>query len=99
MDISFFDQDNNSTGALTSTISKDSQAIEGFGGATFGQVLNSIAILVGGLIMAIAVNWRLGFVCTACVPILVGCGFMRLRILTGIAERAKTSYERSGMFV
>lgn len=98
MDISFFDDDANSTGSLTSTISKDGQAVEGFGGGTLGQVLNSITVLFGGLIMAIVINWRLGLVCTACVPILVGCGFLRLNILTGIAERAKKSYEKSGTY-
>lgn len=98
MDIAFFDDDANSSGALTSTISKDGQAVEGFGGSTLGQVLNSCAILIGGLIMAIVINWRLGLVCTACVPVLGGCGFLRLSILTGIAERAKKSYEKSGMY-
>lgn len=98
MDISFFDDDSHSTGSLTSTIAKDGQGVEGFGGSTLGQILNSLTILVAGMIMAIAVNWRLGLVCTACVPILVGCGFLRLNILRKIAERAKKSYEKSGMY-
>lgn len=98
MDISFFDDDSNSTGALTSTLSKDGQGVEGLGGSTLGQIMNSLTVLVAGMIMAIVINWRLGLVCSACVPILVGCGFMRLTILTGIEERAKKSYEKSGMF-
>lgn len=98
MDVSFFDNDSNSTGALTSTLAKDGQSVEGLGGSTLGQILNSLTVLVGGIIMAIVINWRLGLVCTACVPILVGCGFLRLKILTDIEERAKKSYERSGMF-
>ena len=98
MDISFFDDDANSTGALTSALSKDGQAVEGFGGSTLGQVFNSLAVLFGGIIMSIVINWRLGLVCTACVPILVGCGFLRLKILSSIEERSKKAYEKSGNY-
>ncbi|ANB14367.1 ATP-binding cassette alpha-factor transporter STE6 [Sugiyamaella lignohabitans] len=98
MDIEFFDRDENSTGALTSTLAKDAQAVEGFGGATLGQVLQSIITLFGGIIVAIAFNWRLGLVCTACVPILVGCGFMRMYVMIQLSERAKKVYEDSGAY-
>lgn len=98
MDISFFDDDANSTGSLTSTLSKDGQAVEGFGGSTLGQVMVSLSVLLGGVIMAIVINWRLGLVCTATVPVLIGCGFLRIQILVNIEERAKKSYEKSGNF-
>lgn len=98
MDISFFDEDSNSTGALTSTIFKDGQSVEGFGGSILGQILNSLTVLIAGMIMAIIINWRLGLVCTSVVPVLVGCGFLRLHILSGIAERTKKSYEQSGTY-
>uniref|UniRef100_A0A060SYY2 ARAD1A15114p n=1 Tax=Blastobotrys adeninivorans TaxID=409370 RepID=A0A060SYY2_BLAAD len=98
MDIEFFDRDENTTGALTSTLAKDAQAIEGLGGATFGQILQSIVTLVVGIIIAIAFNWRLGLVCTATVPVLVGCGFMRFWLLTNLQERAKKVYEDSGSY-
>lgn len=98
MDISFFDNEKNSSGSLISIITKDGQSIEGLGGATLGQVLNSAAVLLGGLILAIVVNWRLGLVVTACMPILVGCGFLRVNVLTKIEERARSAYEYSSNY-
>lgn len=98
MDISFFDDEKNSTGSLTQAISKSGQDIEGFGGSTLGQVLNSLSILIAGFIMAIVINWRLGLVCAACIPVLIGCGLLRFSIMTQIEEHAKTSYEMSGMY-
>lgn len=98
MDIEFFDRDENTTGALTSTLAKDAQAIEGLGGATIGQILQSVVTLVAGIIVAIAFNWRLGLVCTATVPVLVGCGFMRFWLLAKLQERAKKVYEDSGSY-
>lgn len=98
MDIAFFDDENHSTGALTSTLSKDGQGVEGFGGVTLGQILNSLSVLIGGIIMAIVVNWRLGLVCTACVPLLVGCGFLRVYVLVKLEERSKKVYAKSAEF-
>lgn len=81
---------------MTSTLSKDGQNVEGFGGLTLGQILNCSTTLFGGIIMAIVINWRLGLVCTACVPILVGCGFCRVWVLTSLEEKSKTTYSESG---
>lgn len=98
MDIAYFDDENHSTGALTSTLSKDGQSVEGFGGLTLGQILNCSTTLFGGIIMAIVINWRLGLVCTACVPFLVGCGFCRIWVLTNLEEKSKKSYAESGQY-
>ena len=98
MDIAFFDRDENTTGALTSTLAKDAQSIEGLGGATLGQILQSIVTLVAGIIIALAWNWRLGLVATSTVPVLVGCGFARFWVLTSLQERAKKVYEDSGSY-
>ncbi|CAN6633026.1 alpha-factor-transporting ATPase [Trichomonascus vanleenenianus] len=98
MDIEFFDRDENTTGALTSTLAKDAQSVEGLGGATLGQILQSVVTLVGGIIVAIAFNWRLGLVCTGCVPIMLFCGFTRFWVLTKLQERAKKVYENSGSY-
>lgn len=98
MDVEFFDREENTTGSLTSTLAKDAKYVEGLGGATLGQILQSIVTLFGGIIVAIAFNWRLGLVVTSTVPVLVGCGFMRFYVLTSLQERAKKVYEESGSY-
>ncbi|KAK7207901.1 ABC multidrug transporter Mdr1 [Myxozyma melibiosi] len=97
-DISYFDRDENTTGALTTVLSTDAQDVEGLSGATFGQILNSLVTLFGGMILAIAVGWKLGLVCTACVPLLVSAGFGRIRVLAKFQERAKKAYEKSASY-
>lgn len=98
MDIQFFDKDENSTGALTSTLANDGEAVEGLGGSTLGQVLQSFITLIGGIIFALIWNWRLGLVCLSMVPLLLGSGFARVWILTQLEERASTAYETSGAY-
>ncbi|KAK9383188.1 P-loop containing nucleoside triphosphate hydrolase protein [Kockiozyma suomiensis] len=97
-DISYFDRDENTTGALTSTLSTDAQNVEGLSGATFGQILNSATTVVAGLIMSIAIGWKLGLVCGACVPIVVGSGYLRFHLLAKFQQRAKKAYESSASY-
>ncbi|KAJ8102487.1 P-loop containing nucleoside triphosphate hydrolase protein [Lipomyces tetrasporus] len=97
-DIAFFDREENTTGSLTSTLSKDAQAVEGLSGATLGQILNSLITIVAGTILSIAVAWKLALVCFACMPILVFCGFLRFWMLQRFQERAKAAYDKSASF-
>ncbi|KAK9458192.1 P-loop containing nucleoside triphosphate hydrolase protein [Dipodascopsis uninucleata] len=92
LDISFFDRDENSTGALTSMLSRDAQAVEGLSGATFGQIMNSVMIIISSLVLSLIVAWKLALVCGACIPILLASGFYRFYVLSAFQERAKKSH-------
>lgn len=96
LDIAFFDYPGNTPGALTSVLAKESKAIEGLGGATLGQILQSFVILVSGIATGIPWNWRIGLVATATTPILLACGFLRVWIITKLGEHARKVYEGSG---
>lgn len=98
MDVAFHDEDENTTGSLTSTLSKDAQYVQGLGGATFGQILSSLCTIVIGVIIAICYTWRLGLVCTACVPLIIAAGFFRFWILTHLNLRGKKVYGQSASY-
>ncbi|KAK9458190.1 P-loop containing nucleoside triphosphate hydrolase protein [Dipodascopsis uninucleata] len=97
-DISFFDRDENSVGALTSTLSRDAQAVDGLSGATLGQILSSIMIVVSSVVLALSVSWNLGLVVSATVPLLLVCGFYRFYILSLFQQKAKKSNEVSAAY-
>ncbi|KAK9367521.1 P-loop containing nucleoside triphosphate hydrolase protein [Lipomyces kononenkoae] len=97
-DIAYFDREENTTGSLTSTLSKDAQSVEGLSGATLGQILLSTVTVVAGTILSLAVAWKLALVAFACMPIMVGCGFLRFYMLQHFQEQAKVAYDRSASF-
>ncbi|KAK9494809.1 P-loop containing nucleoside triphosphate hydrolase protein [Lipomyces doorenjongii] len=97
-DIAYFDREENTTGSLTSTLSKDAQSVEGLSGATLGQILNSMVTIIAGTILSIAVAWKLALVCFACMPLMVGCGFLRFWMLQRFQEKAKGAYDKSASF-
>ncbi|KAK9461529.1 P-loop containing nucleoside triphosphate hydrolase protein [Lipomyces oligophaga] len=98
MDISFFDRDENTTGALTATLSRDAQAIDGLSGTTLGQLLSSVMIIASSIPLSIIISWNFGLVISATVPIMLCAGFYRFYILAQFNRRAHASHLSSAQF-
>ena len=97
-DISFFDKEENSAGALTSFLSTESTQMAGMSGTTLGTILTVLTTLIAALTLAIAIGWKLGLVCTATVPVVLACGFFRFWILARFESRSKKAYEGSASY-
>lgn len=52
-DIAFFDEDKNSTGALTSKLADQPQKVQGLAGVTLGTIVQSISTIVTGMIIGL----------------------------------------------
>ncbi|GBC34824.2 ABC multidrug transporter Mdr1 [Rhizophagus irregularis DAOM 181602=DAOM 197198] len=94
-DISFFDEEQHSVGVLTSALSLDAQNVNGLAGITLGTILQVCTTLLSGLIVALAIGWKLALVCLACIPLLVGSGALRMKMLSGFQQKNKLAYEYS----
>lgn len=97
-DIEFFDLDENSAGALTSFLSTETTHVAGLSGATLGTLLMVSTTLVASITLALSLGWKLGLVCIATIPILVGCGFFRFWMLSHYQRRAKKAYSSSASY-
>ncbi|GLA13616.1 GTPase-activating protein [Aspergillus niger] len=94
-DISFFDREENTTGALTSTLGAETKQLAGISGVTLGTILIVSVNLAASLVVALAMGWKLALVCISAVPVLLACGFIRVWMLDKIQRRAKTAYQKS----
>ncbi|EKG16166.1 Putative ABC transporter protein [Macrophomina phaseolina MS6] len=97
-DISFFDQEENSAGALTSFLSTETTSLAGLSGATLGTIFTVLTTLIGALVLGIAIGWKLGLVCASTIPVLLACGFLRFWILARFEQRSKKAYEKSASY-
>jgi ATP-binding cassette subfamily B (MDR/TAP) protein 1 len=61
-DIVYFDQDDHTTGALTSALSLDPTQVQQLVGTNFGLMLIVLVNLVGGMIVALAYGWKMALV-------------------------------------
>ncbi|KAI9782007.1 MAG: GTPase-activating protein [Peltula sp. TS41687] len=97
-DIAFFDQEENAAGALTTFLSKETTHLAGLSGVTLGTILTVTTTLVGAIVLACAIAWKLGLVITATIPILLACGYLRFWMLARFEERAKRAYASSASY-
>ena len=94
-DISFFDEDENSTGALTSFLSTETTHLAAISGATLGTLINCSTTLVLAVVIALAIGWKLALVCMCALPVILGTGFFRFWTLARFAAIAQKAYKKS----
>ena len=97
-DIAFFDKEENTAGALTSFLSTETTHLAGMSGVTLGTILVVLTTLIAAIALSCAMNYKLALVCTATIPILLACGFLRFWMLAKFQDRAKKAYESSASF-
>ncbi|KAI9700400.1 MAG: GTPase-activating protein [Candelina mexicana] len=97
-DITYFDKEENTAGALTSFLSTETTHLAGMSGVTLGTILVVTTTLFSSIAIACAIGWKLALVCTSTVPILLGCGFLRFWMLAQFQTRAKKAYEESASY-
>jgi ATP-binding cassette subfamily B (MDR/TAP) protein 1 len=97
-DVSFFDQDENTVGSLTSFLATQPASLSGFSGSTLGAILNVLSTIISALALSLAISWKLGLVCGATIPVLLASGFYRFWIAAELARRSKKAYALSASF-
>jgi ATP-binding cassette subfamily B (MDR/TAP) protein 1 len=90
-DMAFFDVPGNSPSALSSVLSKSTNDLAGMGGPVLGGILTFISTIIAGIILALAIGWKLALVCTATIPIVVACGWLRLQVLSTFDSKVRQS--------
>ncbi|KAI9676610.1 MAG: GTPase-activating protein [Trizodia sp. TS-e1964] len=97
-DISFFDKEENSAGALTTFLSTQTTHLAGMSGVTLGTILVVCTTLIAAITLSTAIFWKLALVCASTIPVLLSCGFFRFWILARFQQRAKKAYESSASY-
>ncbi|KAJ2922300.1 hypothetical protein H1R20_g14801, partial [Candolleomyces eurysporus] len=94
-DISFFDKDENSTGALTANLSENPQKVNGLAGVTLGAIVQAFATVIAGSIVGLIWIWKLALVAIACTPLLLSTGYIRLHVVVLKDQANKKAHEES----
>lgn len=91
-DMSFFDIPVHSAGALSTLLTGRAADLDGLSGGSLGMLLVGASTIISGLIVAIAIGWKLGLVCTATAPLLLAAGHLRLSFLRKNEARTAAAY-------
>ncbi|KAL8805519.1 MAG: hypothetical protein Q9182_001888 [Xanthomendoza sp. 2 TL-2023] len=80
---------------LLSYLSTDAASLAGLSGTTMGTIVSIMVNLIAGILMTHIIAWKIAVVLLATLPILLGSGVMRLRVLTQLQDRHQIAYATS----
>ncbi|KAL8142669.1 hypothetical protein V2J09_015701 [Rumex salicifolius] len=93
MEIGWFDEAENSSGAIGARLSADAAAIRGLVGDALGLLVQNIATAVAGLVIAFSADWKLALVILVLLPLIGVSGFVQMKFMDGFSADAKKKYE------
>ena len=82
-EITFFDQSENSVGALCTRMSEDSRTVARGGGESFSKQIQGMACLWTGIALSFASSWQIAIVVLAMLPVNVFGNVVRTMIMIG----------------
>ncbi|KAI9699955.1 MAG: hypothetical protein M1836_002489 [Candelina mexicana] len=94
-DMEWFTGPGHSSDELMSTLNTDAGNLSGLSGVIIGTIFSISTSMIGGIILAHVVAWKIAIVLLAAVPIMLLAGFLRLRVLAKFEERHETAYKEA----
>lgn len=94
-DIEFFDDDKNSSGTITSNLSKHPQNVSGIAGVSLGAMIQSSATVIVGMLIGLGFDARLAAIGIATIPLLVSAGWIRLKVVVLADEKTRKMHSKS----
>ncbi|CAN9148363.1 unnamed protein product [Alternaria alternata] len=88
-DMEFFDGDTVTSGALSNFLSSEANRLAGLSGSTLGTIVSAASSILVAIIVACSFGWKLALVCSATIPLVIGCGYFRFYALTRMEKRTK----------
>lgn len=81
-----------SSGAIGARLSSDAAQVRAMVGDSLALVVQNLATITAGLIIAFSASWRLALVVLSVVPLLGFAGIMQMKAIKGFAEDAKVHF-------
>ncbi|KAJ3679074.1 hypothetical protein LUZ60_017085 [Juncus effusus] len=94
-EIGWFDQDENSTGAICSRLAKDANVVRSLVGDRMALVIQTISAVVIACTMGLVIAWKLALVMIAVQPLIIVCFYARRVLLKRMSGKAIKSQGES----
>ncbi len=97
-DLGWFDQKENSTGALCSRLSSSAQAVSGATGAKIGQIMQGLTTIIFSFALAMHYDWKVGLVSFAFIPLLIAGMLLQMVLIFDKGAAKGDALEKSATF-
>ncbi|KAG0472121.1 hypothetical protein HPP92_016667 [Vanilla planifolia] len=95
MEMAWFDDNENSSGAIEARLSIDAAAFRSLVGDNLALLVQNTATLSIGLIIAFAANWQLSLIILALIPLIGLNSWAQIVFMKGFSADAKIIYEKA----
>ncbi|KAK7269553.1 hypothetical protein RIF29_22284 [Crotalaria pallida] len=95
MDVGWFDEPENSSGAIGARLSTDAATVRALVGDAMGLLVGNIATALAGLIIAFVASWELALIILVLIPLIGVNGFVQMKFMKGFSADAKMMYEEA----
>ncbi|CAN6238399.1 unnamed protein product [Urochloa humidicola] len=87
-EIGWFDQDNNSTGAICSQLAKDANIVRSLVGDRIALVIQTVSMVFISFTVGLIISWRLALVMIAMQPFIIACSYARRVLLKRMSMKS-----------
>ncbi|XP_073103706.1 putative multidrug resistance protein isoform X2 [Elaeis guineensis] len=94
-EVGWFDQDENSTGALCSRLAKDANVVRSLVGDRMALIIQTVSAVTIACTMGLIIAWRLALVMIAVQPLIIICFYARRVLLRSMSGKAIKSQSES----
>ncbi|KAI9498760.1 putative ABC transporter protein [Zychaea mexicana] len=95
-EIGYYDDEDNSVGALTSKLAVDSKNVNELVTKVPGDICQIIATVITGLVIAFYHDWKMTLIVLAMSPFVMGASFYESKIQRGFEDQTAKAHEHSG---
>lgn len=89
MEVEWFDEPENSSGAVGARLSTDAARLRALVGDALSQIVQNIATAVAGLVIAFVACWQLAFIILILIPLIGLNGYIQIKFMKGFSGDAK----------
>ncbi|KAK3072699.1 hypothetical protein LTR53_006357 [Teratosphaeriaceae sp. CCFEE 6253] len=95
MDMQWFAAPGRSVHSLMSAFTKDSGDLSCLSGPALGTIFTTLTSVLGGVVLALCVAWKIAIVLLAAVPVMIAAGFIRIWVLAQADIRRRDAYREA----
>ena len=95
-EIAWFDEEHNSSGALTTQLAADAGKIQGATGTRLGTLMETTMSLLAAFVISFAYTWVLTLLMLGMMPLLFFFQALEFKFLVGITTTSRKSLEKAG---
>ncbi|KAF3444717.1 hypothetical protein FNV43_RR14410 [Rhamnella rubrinervis] len=94
-EVGWFDQDENSSGAICSRLAKDANVVRSLVGDRMALIIQTISAVALACTIGLIIAWRLALVMIAVQPVIIVCFYTRRVLLRSMSNEAMKAQEES----